>query len=163
MKVLAALAASLFAATFFVSTNVSSAPASPLKAYSSAKTVEAAIAKAQTEHKGDNTNTLEPLLLIGPYQVNLEYRTGETPPTVHTGQFEFIHVIRGSAVLREGGTLIAGKGPPDLIVGTSIKGGSTTTISEGDYITIPFNTPHQFTPQKTPFIMMSVHIDAPTK
>jgi mannose-6-phosphate isomerase-like protein (cupin superfamily) len=148
-------------AVFFVTSSAFSQPVNATKNYSSADAVKAAIAKATTEHKGDNTNTIEPLLSIGSYQVNLEYRTGGTPPTVHKGQWEFIHVVKGSADLLEGGTLVDGNGPPNMIVGKSISGGSATRISEGDYVAIPSGTPHQFFPKRTPFIMMSVHIETP--
>lgn len=129
--------------------------------FSSAANIQAIIAKARSEHKDKSSNTVEPTVSIGPYIVNIEYRTGETPPTVHKGQFEYIQVLEGSATLLEGGTLENGKGPPNLIVGTSISGGTTRVISKGDYVVIPPNTPHQFSTTKSPFIMASVHIDKP--
>lgn len=129
--------------------------------FSSAADIQSIIAKAQSEHKSDSSNTIEPLVTIGPYVVNIEYRTGKTPPTVHEGQFEYIQVLEGSARLLEGGKLENGKGPPNLIVGTSITGGTSRIISKGDYVVIPLNTPHQFSTTKAPFIMASVHINKP--
>jgi mannose-6-phosphate isomerase-like protein (cupin superfamily) len=129
--------------------------------FSSAADIQGLIAKARSEHKDNGSNTIEPLVSIGPYIVNIEYRTGETPPTVHKGQFEYIQVLEGSATLIEGGKLENGKGPPNLIVGTSISGGTSQVISKGDYVVIPPNTPHQFSTTKSPFIMTSVHINKP--
>ena len=62
----------------------------PAKLFASSAEVEAALAKAKAEHKGDNTNTAEVLVSVGPYPVALEYRTGTTAPSVHKGRAELI-------------------------------------------------------------------------
>ena len=78
----------------------------PTKLFATAAEVDAALAKAKAEHKGDDTNTVEVLVSVGPYPVQLEYRTGTTAPSLHKGQAELIYVVDGGCTLVTGGTLV---------------------------------------------------------
>ena len=51
------------------------------KLFSSAADVQALIAKAKAEHKSDAANTVELVTTVQGYPVQLEYRTGTTPPS----------------------------------------------------------------------------------
>lgn len=118
----------------------------PAKLFASAAEVQAALAKAKAEHKGDNTNTVEVLVSVGPYPVQLEYRTGTTAPSVHKGRAELIYVVDGGCALVTGGRLVDAKeGAGGNMSGTSIVGGSSRKVSKGDYILVPPDTPHQYT------------------
>jgi hypothetical protein len=134
-------------------------PQVPPKFFASAAEVDALLAKAKAEHKGDNTNTNEILVSDGPYPVQLEYRTGTTPPSIHKGQAELIYVIAGGCTLIEGGTLEGikpGAGP--TFSGTGIEGGTPRKVSKGDYIMVPPDTPHWYTDVQGEFISMTIHV-----
>ncbi len=136
-------------------------PATP-KLYASAAEVEALIAKARAEHKGDDTNTVEIIVADGPYPVQLELRTGTTAPSLHKGQAELIYVIAGGCTLVMGGTLVDAKpGNGPNMSGTSIAGGTPRKIAKGDYILVPPDTPHWYTQVQGEFISATLaHADA---
>lgn len=120
--------------------------APPVKLFSSAADVQALIAQARAEHKDGNT-----VKIIGNlpgYPVQLEFRTGATPPSVHPVQDELIEVIGGGCTLVTGGTLSGG----------AIQGGSARKIGKGDYVLVPANTPHQYTEIQGELITMAVHM-----
>ncbi len=122
-------------------------PASPpVKLFSSAGDVQALIAQARAEHKDGNT-----VKIIGNlpgYPVQLEFRTGTTPPSVHPVQNELIEVIGGGCTLITGGTLSGG----------TITGGSPRKVGKGDYVLVPANTPHQYTEIQGELITVAVHM-----
>ena len=131
----------------------------PVKLYASAAEVKQLLAKAKAEHKGDDTNTVEILANVGPYPVQLEYRTGTTPPSVHHGQAELIYVVDGGCTLVTGGALVdakQGKGPN--LSGTSIAGGTPQKVSKGDYILVPPDTPHWYTEVRGTFVSVTLHM-----
>jgi hypothetical protein len=120
--------------------------AQPVKLYSSAADVQALIAQARAEHKGGNTVKI--IANTPGYPVQLEFRTGTTPASVHPVQDELIEVIGGGCTLITGGTLTAAK---------TIEGGSARKVSKGDYIVVPANTPHQYTEIQGELITVAVH------
>lgn len=131
----------------------------PAKLFASAAEVEAALAKAKADHKGDNTNTAEVLVSVGPYPVQLEYRTGATAPSVHKGRAELIYVVDGGCTLVTGGKLVDPKeGAGGNMSGTSIKGGSSRKVSKGDYILVPPDTPHWYTAVQGRFVSVTLHM-----
>lgn len=113
--------------------------------YASAADVEKATAKAKAEHKGDDTNTVEVIARVGTYPLQLEYRTGATAPSVHTGQAEMIAVTDGGCTFVMGGTLVNPKPSGNNISGTSVTGGTTYKLAKGDTIMVPAGTPHWVT------------------
>jgi len=126
--------------------------------------IPAVIAKAKAAQKSPAINSVVPVAVHGPYRVLLEYRTGLTPPTVHHGQAELVHVIQGSATLVSGGKLIGGKanapgGANES--GTDIEGASPQKLTAGDYVVVPAETAHQFQNVQGEFIIMSVHMFMP--
>jgi quercetin dioxygenase-like cupin family protein len=131
----------------------------PVKLFASSAEVDAALAKAKADHKGDNTNTAEVLVSVGPYPVQLEYRTGTTAPSVHKGRAELIYVMDGGCTLVTGGTLINAKeGAGGNMSGTSIQGGSSRKVSKGDYIMVPPDTPHWYTQVQGRFVSITLHM-----
>jgi mannose-6-phosphate isomerase-like protein (cupin superfamily) len=132
--------------------------ARPAKLFATAAEVEAALAKAKADHKGDNTNTNEVLVSVGPYPVQLEYRTGTTPPSLHKGQAELIYVMDGGCTLVTGGTLMGQHGTGTTVSGTSIEGGVPRKVSKGDYILVPPDTPHWYTDVRGNFTSVTLHM-----
>lgn len=130
----------------------------PTKLFASAAEVDAAFAKAKAEHRGDNTNTVEVLVSVGPYPVQLEYRTGTTAPSMHKGLAELIYVIDGGCTLVTGGTLVGMKGTGTTVSGTSIEGGVPHKVAKGDYILVPPDTPHWYTNVDGRFVSVTLHM-----
>jgi mannose-6-phosphate isomerase-like protein (cupin superfamily) len=118
----------------------------PQMLYASAADVEAAMARAKAAHKGDDTNTIEVIARVGTYPVQLEYRTGATPPSVHTGQAELLYITDGGATFVMGGTLVNPKaGNGGNLSGTGVDGGATRKLAKGDFVLVPAGTPHWIT------------------
>ena len=133
----------------------------PEKTFTSAADVDAMIAKAKKERKPDQANFIQPLLMLAPYAVNLEYRVEgiDTPATVHEKEAELIHVLEGAGTLTVGGKLVGEKRTNATnLSGTGVEGGTPRHISKGDYIFVPENTPHAFTKTQGRLIIMSVHV-----
>jgi mannose-6-phosphate isomerase-like protein (cupin superfamily) len=128
----------------------------PAKLFASAAEVEGLIAKARAEHKGGNT--VEIIASVGPYPVQLEYRTTATPPSVHKQQAELIYVVGGGCTLVTGGKLVNPKDNGANLSGTAIEGGSSRKVAKGDYILVPPNTPHWYTDVQGEFISATLHM-----
>lgn len=127
--------------------------------YASAADVEQAMAKAKAEHKGDDTNTVEVIARVGTYPVQLEYRTGATPPSVHTTQAELIYVTDGGCTFVMGGTLVNPKATGTNLSGTAVNGGDTRKLAKGDYILVPAGVPHWITAvQGGRFVAITLHM-----
>lgn len=128
--------------------------------------IPALIARAKANQESPTINSVVPIVSVAPYLVLLEYRTGVTPPTVHHGQAELVHVLKGSADLATGGHLTGilppTSGPGSASdVGTGIVGATKRHIVEGDYAMVPPDTAHQFQDVKSEFVIMSVHLLMP--
>ena len=138
----------------------------PEKLFQSAADIPAMIAKAKANQKSPTINSVLPIVTVMPYRVLLEYRTGLTPPTLHQGEAELVHVLKGAANLATGGHL-TGIQPPrpgsSTDVGTGIEGATKRHIVEGDYVMVPPSTAHQFQDVEGEFVIMSVHLPVPGK
>ncbi len=132
--------------------------AAPTKLFASAAEVERALARVKATHKGGDANTVEVLVSVGPYPVQLEYRTGTTPPSIHKGQAELIYVVDGACTLLQGGSLLEAAGTPPTLHGTSIKGGVPHRIAKGDYVMVPPDTPHWYTKVEGKFVSVTLHM-----
>jgi hypothetical protein len=157
----------LFAAALLAPLPALAQPAGPpaTKLFSSAADIKALIAKAKAEHKSDTANTVELVTTVQGYPVQLEYRTGTTPPSIHPTHAELIEVVDGSCTLLTGGTLVGVKsGAPGAMTlgGTAIEGGTPRKITKGDYVMVPANTPHQYTDVHG-LVMMTLHLPVATK
>jgi mannose-6-phosphate isomerase-like protein (cupin superfamily) len=139
-------------------------PAPPAtKLFTSGADIPALIAQAKANQKSPTINSVVPIAVVGPYRVLLEYRTGLTPPTIHHGQAELVHVIQGNATLVTGGKLTGVQSRPGAAneSGTGIEGASPQKLAAGDYVVVPTDTPHQFQDVQGEFIIMSVHMFMP--
>ena len=157
----------LFAAVLLVPLPALAQPAPPpTKLFTSGADIPALIAKAKAEQKSPAVNSIQPLATLAPYRVQLEYRTGLTPPTVHHGEAELIYVIQGGATLATGGKLIGAQPMrPGATTdsGTGIEGAVPQKLAKGDYVMVPPDTAHQFQDVAGEFVIMSVHLPMPEK
>lgn len=137
-------------------------PAAPAtKTYTSAAEITALIAKAKSERKNDAPTVTENILRLAPYNASLEYRAGVGPAAVHEKEAEFFYVIDGTATMVTGGKLTAEKRNGDNLTGTGIEGGNPRTVSKGDFIVVPENTPHWFSKIDGTLVLMSMHVKRP--
>ena len=131
----------------------------PPKLYASAAEVEQAMARAAARHPGGNANTIEVLATVGSYPVQLEYRTGNTAPSVHTAQAELIYAFEGGCTMIVGGTLVNPRPNGGNISGTAVTGGSPRKLAKGDYILVPAGAPHWVTDvEGGRFVSITLHM-----
>ena len=79
----------------------------PNRMFASAADVEKLVAKARAEHKGGNT--MEIIANVGAFPWQINYRTGNTPASIHKHEMELIEVLAGSCTFITGGTLVDAK------------------------------------------------------
>jgi mannose-6-phosphate isomerase-like protein (cupin superfamily) len=133
-----------------------------VKAYSSAADVQALIAKAKSDRKGNQPNVSERILQLPPYNANLEYRVGVQAASVHEHEAEFFYVIDGSATMVTGGKLANERRTnAENLSGTGIEGGESQAISKGDFLVVPENTPHWITGINGTIVLMTLHVPRP--
>lgn len=134
-------------------------PALITKLFASSADVAALIDKAKHDHKPGQATVIEPLLGLAPYRANLEYRTAVGPAAVHVHEDEFFYVIDGSGTLVTGGKLVHPKQTnAENLSGDSIEGGTAVTVTKGDFIVVPENTPHWFSSVNGHVTDMSLHV-----
>ena len=120
------------------------------------------IAKAKSERKPDQPLFAQPILQLAPYTASLEYRGAVGPAAVHEKEAEMFYVIEGSATLVTGGKLVNEKRTnAENLTGTAIEGGSARPVAKGDFIIVPENTPHWFSPINGTIVLMSFHAPRP--
>jgi len=129
-----------------------------VKVYSSSSDVAAMIAKAKAGRKENQPIVTDRILQLAPYSANLEYRASVGPAAVHEKEAEMFYVIDGSATLTTGGKLTAETRNGDNLQGTGIEGGTSRTISKGDFVIVPENTPHWFSKIDGTLVLMSLHV-----
>jgi len=130
--------------------------------YVSSADIQALVTKAMAEHKPGAANTLESILQLAPYNVNLEYRTGVATASVHEHEAELFVVLDGSGTVVTGGKLINEKRVDAAnLQGTGIEGGMPRAVAKGDVIFVPENTPHWYSQVNGTLILMSMHVPRP--
>ena len=134
------------------------APTAP-KLFASAAEVDAAIAKARAEHKGGNTTEIIANVGAFPWQIN--YRTGNTPASIHKHEMELIEVLAGSCTFITGGTLVNAKDSGATINGTAIQGGTAQKLAKGDRIMVPAGVAHWYSDVQGEFVGATLHIPQP--
>ena len=138
--------------------------AKPTKTFTSAAEVNALIAKAKSERKEGQPTVAEPMLELGSYDGHLEYRAMVGNAAVHEHEAELFYVIDGSATLTTGGKLVNEKRTDAAnLNGSAIEGGMPRAIAKGDWILVPENTPHWFSPINGVLVLFSMHVPAPAK
>jgi mannose-6-phosphate isomerase-like protein (cupin superfamily) len=125
-----------------------------MKTYTSAADVQALIAQKKAG----------PLLAAAPYTVNMEYRATVGGAAVHEREAEIFYIIDGTGTLVTGGKLVnETRTNPTNLSGTGIDGGSSRTVSKGDFILVPEGTPHWFSAfgGNGVLVDMSIHVPRP--
>jgi len=148
--------------SLLASATMAQQPAAPAtKTYTSAAEINALIAKAKSERKGDAPIVQENILRLDPYSAGLEYRGAVGPAAIHEKEAEFFYVIDGSGTLVTGGRLTEEKRNGDNLTGTGIEGGTPRTVGKGDFIVVPENTAHWFSKIDGTLVLMSLHVKRP--
>ena len=130
--------------------------------FASSADVAALAAKAKKERKENQPVAGGRILQLAPYNVNLEYRAAIGPAAVHETEAEMFYVIEGSATLVTGGKLVNEKRTNAAnLTGTAIEGGSARSVAKGDFVIVPENTPHWFSPINGTIVLMSFHAPRP--
>jgi mannose-6-phosphate isomerase-like protein (cupin superfamily) len=134
----------------------------PTKTFTSAADLSALIAKAKSERKPNQPTVAQPMLELGSYDGHLEYRASVGNAAVHEKEAELFYVIDGSATLVTGGKLANEKRTDATnLSGTAIEGGTPRNIAKGDWILVPENTPHWFSPINGVLVLFSMHVPRP--
>jgi len=93
------------------------------------------------------------------YMVHASRREGPGMVEVHTKDADILYVLRGSATIVTGGTMVDGKPiAADEIRGREITGGETRLLVPGDVMIIPNGVPHWFKEVKAPFLYYVVKV-----
>lgn len=130
--------------------------------YASSKEIQVLAAKAKAEHKPGEPNTIENIMALAPYNVNLEYRTGVGPAAVHEHEAELFVVIDGTGTVVTGGKLVGEKRVDAAnLQGTGVEGGTSRPVAKGDVILVPENTPHWYSEVHGTLVLMSMHVPRP--
>jgi len=119
-----------------------------LSTFASSSDVVALIAKAKAERKDGQAIVIEKILQFAPYVANLEYRASAGAAAVHPKEAEMMYVIEGSGTIVTGGKL----------TGATIDGGDSKTISKGDFLLVPENTPHWINAIGSPLVLMTIKV-----
>ena len=118
--------------------------------------------KRKAERKEGQPTVAEPILELGSYDGHLEYRAAVGNAAVHEHEAELFYVIDGSATLTTGGKLVNEKRTDAAnLNGSAIEGGTPRAISKGDWILVPENTPHWFSPINGVLVLFSMHVPRP--
>ncbi len=93
------------------------------------------------------------------YMVHASRREGPGMVEVHTKDADILYVLKGSATIVTGGTIVDGKPiAADEIRGREITGGETRQLVPGDVMIIPNGVPHWFKEVKAPFLYYVVKV-----
>jgi mannose-6-phosphate isomerase-like protein (cupin superfamily) len=131
----------------------------PTKTFTSAADVTALIAKSKSERKEGQPTVAQPMLELGGYDGHMEYRASVGNAAVHETEAELFYVIDGSATLVTGGKLVNEKRTDAMnLAGSAIEGGTPRNIAKGDWILVPENTPHWFSPINGVLVLFSMHV-----
>src|SRR5713101_5862496 len=93
------------------------------------------------------------------YMVHSSRREGPGLVEVHTKDTDILYVLKGSATVITGGTMVDGKPiAADEIRGRVINGGETRKLVPGDAMIIPNGVPHWFKEVQAPFLYYVVKV-----
>jgi len=93
------------------------------------------------------------------YQVNASRRDEPGLVEIHTKDTDVFYVLKGSATVVTGGTMIGSKPmAEDEIRGKEISGGETRELTPGDTMIIPNGVPHWFKRVRAPFLYFTVKV-----
>jgi len=93
------------------------------------------------------------------YMVHTSRREGPGMVEVHTKDTDVLYVLKGSATVVTGGTMVDGKPiAADEIRGREITGGESRKLVPGDAMIIPNGVPHWFKEVQAPFLYYVVKV-----
>jgi mannose-6-phosphate isomerase-like protein (cupin superfamily) len=155
-----ALAAPVAAQTPATQIGAPQTSAPMMKTFTSSAEVQALIAKAKADRKGDAPTTVEPILSLAPYHANLEYRPIPGPAAVHDVEDEVMYVIEGSGTITLGGQMVNPTRPnPTNQSADKISGGDDRKLAKGDFLIVPHGLAHQITAVDRPaLVLMTLHM-----
>jgi mannose-6-phosphate isomerase-like protein (cupin superfamily) len=138
------------------------AQTAPAKTFMSAADLKALAAQAKKDLKPGETVITVPVLRMGPYRPNLDYRNGVSSAAIHEDEGEFFYVLEGTGTLRTGGKLVneVRTGRANLS-GTAIEGGEDRRVGKGDFFMVPEKTAHWFSTVDGEFEVLSLHVPRP--
>jgi mannose-6-phosphate isomerase-like protein (cupin superfamily) len=162
LAIVIALALTLVTAAVAAQQPASQPSLQAIKTYASSADVAALIVKAKNERKADQAVFPQPLLSLAPYDVILEYRGIVGLAAVHEREMEIFCIVEGTATMVTGGKLVKEtRTNPTNLSGTAIEGGTSQTVSKGDFIIVPENTPHWFSVISGNGVLVDVSIHLP--
>lgn len=141
------------------------AGAAAIKLFADSAEVQALMAKAKAEIKPGQPMFSQRLVNLAPYAVNLEYRVSAAPASIHEKEAEIFFVVEGSGILTTGGKLVKQSGgTADNPAATVIEGGTSQSVSKGEVLIVPENTPHWYGTVNAPgpLVLMSMHMPRTT-
>jgi len=93
------------------------------------------------------------------YMVHASRRESPGVVEVHTKDTDILYVLKGSATIVTGGTMVDGKPTgPNEIRGREVTGGDTRSLVPGDVMIIPNGVPHWFKEVQAPFLYYVVKV-----
>ena len=132
--------------------------AAAMKLFAASNDVAALVAKARADRKPDQPMLAQRVVGLAPYTVNLEYRPGVGPASVHEREAELFYVVDGTATAVTGGKLVNERRTnADNLTGTAIEGGNSQRVAKGDILIVPAGVPHQFT-NVNEYFQLSLHL-----
>jgi glc operon protein GlcG len=102
------------------------------------------------------------LLLDNPgYKIDAGRREAPGEVEYHEHAVDVMHVVRGSATVVTGGSMVEPREvAPGELRASAVEGGAAHELSEGDVFAIPNGVPHQFTEVSDPFLYFVVKVAA---
>jgi mannose-6-phosphate isomerase-like protein (cupin superfamily) len=162
MRAFAISIALMLMGTTVVAQQPAANPAVPDVTYTSSAEVAAFIVKAKHERKADQVVFSEKVLSLAPYKVSLEYRAIPGTASVHEREAEIFYIVEGTGTLVTGGKLVKEtRTNPTNLSGTAIEGGTSQTVSKGDFVVVPENTPHWFSAINGNGVLVNVSMHLP--
>jgi mannose-6-phosphate isomerase-like protein (cupin superfamily) len=99
------------------------------------------------------------LLKGGTYMVHASRRDAAGKAEVHLKDTDIIHVLRGTATVVTGGSVVGGEATAeDEMRGASIEKGTTRHLAEGDVLVVPNGVPHWFSEVNGTFLYYVVKV-----
>src|SRR5262250_375162 len=93
------------------------------------------------------------------YMVHTSRRDGPGMVEVHTKDTDILYVLKGSATIVTGGTMVDGKPiAAEEIRGREITGGESRNLFPGDAMIIPNGVPHWFKDVQAPFLYYVIKV-----
>lgn len=117
-------------------------------------------ASARAAQAPSAPSSARPIIAAAPYTLNLEYRTGQAPASLHGTEAEIIVVLDGAGTVTTGGALVdAVPGTNGNVAGKGITGGVPQHLVKGDMLMVPQGIAHMMVPDAgAPFVLATLHL-----